>query len=258
MIGVVMLSIVCGILSPIVVAKKYAFMAPAISHSTILGVALTLLCLPFSHTISLFLGTLGFTCIFVYFLARASHKGPLPSDSLIGIFLSTTMALGLIIHYKYIGGTSDLFSLLFGNILLLDNFDLLVLFFLFLMCLILVVRSLDRWIYFSFDPQGAKLSGVRTKLYHYGLFFLLTCLIVGAVKISGTILVSSLLILPGTFAYKFSKNMSSVFKYSVIFAVLSGILGLFFANSFGWPPAPALALTQFLLFLPFGLIPNKN
>ena len=126
LIATMALSIGAGILSPIIVAKRYAFMGAAVSHSTLFGLSISLAFFQASE-ISHFFVTLLITLSLIMVLSTTTYRQKLPTDSLIGVFFTVTMALGIVIYSLFSSGDQDLIGFLFGNILLLTPFDLIAL-----------------------------------------------------------------------------------------------------------------------------------
>lgn len=246
------LALLCGVVSPIIVAKKFAFMGASISHGALLGVAIGLFFFESkgAHANAmLFLVTLVVTLISVAPLAYATFRQRIPSDALIGLFFTATMGTGLLIHQSSGQGKGDLLSYLFGNILTLTTFDLWLLGSLCVLVLPLILLKKHSWMYFLFDEEAAAIQGIPTKLYHMILFFVLTLVIVGGLKISGVILINSYLLIPGIFALRWAPNAGSTFAHATVFALKATVLGFFVANAMDWPVGATLALTQVALFL---------
>jgi ABC-type Mn2+/Zn2+ transport system permease subunit len=248
LLATIALALATGVLSPIIVSKRYSFMGAAVSHSTLFGLSISLTFLNLASEQIHFLVTLVITLLFALFLARETLKKELPSDSLIGIFFSVMMALGIIIYSFKSEGQEDLVSFLFGNILLLTSFDVILLIIIAALTLLIISLYFSSWIYFIFDPLGARLRGIKTSFLHYLLFIIMTTLIVTAIKLAGTVLVTTLLILPGAFSLHHFTGSRLVFIYSTLFALLTATLGLTISNWLGTPSGATLALTQFLIF----------
>lgn len=243
----ILLSLLCGILSPLLVAKRYAFIGESISHSTLLGLTLALTL--GASSLTLFSYTLLFTLIFVMILAFATYRQPLPPDSLIGIFLTGTLAMAILIQHLFLRGKADLVSSLFGNLLILESSDLFILLFVAIIITLCFLFQFKQWIYYAFDEDGALINSINIKFYHYLFFFLITLLIVSMAKLAGTILVNAFLLIPGIFAYKFSRSMKEVFLYSIIFSLTTTVLGLVLTNFLETPPGATMAFVQFFIFL---------
>lgn len=221
-------------------------MGSAISHSTLLGLAIALSLFSADKTLSIFSTTLVITIACTLFLAFSTFRQNLPSDSLIGIFYTSTMALGIIIHSAFAKNKSDLLSFLFGNILLLTKEDLFLS--LGLLCLFspFILVPLKKWIYLTYDEEGAITSGINARFFHYLFFILLSLLIVTSIKLAGTILIETLLLVPGFFALKFAQNVRQTFIFSILFSTFFALLGIVLANTYGLPSGATLAVVLFL------------
>jgi len=224
-------------------------MGAAVSHSTILGLSIALSLIPATDSINIFLITLAVTLVIVIFLAKATFRQRLPSDSLIGIFFTGSMGLGVIIHSLFTGQKGDLMGYLFGNILLLDKGDLLLSGLLLMLLIPIILIPLKRWLYIIYDEEGAIVSGLSVKFFHYLFFILLTFLIVSSLKIAGAVLVNTLLLVPGVFGLRFGKNIKEVILLSISFSTLGSLLGLYLANLNNFPSGATLAVVQLILLL---------
>jgi ABC-type Mn2+/Zn2+ transport system permease subunit len=245
LLGTIFLSLTCGLISPLIIARKNAFMGAAISHSTLLGLAISLSFFEASQALPVFMSTLLITIFLTLFLAYSTFRQKLPNDSMIGIFYTSTMALGIIIHTLFAKDQSDLLSFLFGNILLLTIEDLYLSLAILIITAIIILLPLKKWLFLTFDEEGAITSGIRAKIYHYTFFVLLAFLIVTSIKLAGTVLVETLLLVPGFFALKFSKNIRQTFIVSTLFSVIFAVTGIILANAFGLPSGATLAVVLF-------------
>jgi ABC-type Mn2+/Zn2+ transport system permease subunit len=245
-IATILLSTVCGLISPLIIARKNAFMGSAISHSSLLGLSIAMAIFGSQNSFALFITTLSITMLTGLFLAKATYRQTLPEDSVIGIFYTSTMAIGIVIHNLFSNKSSDLLSFLFGNILLLNIQDIYLSIILFLAISLLILLPFFKWVYMTFDEDGAIASGLNVKTYHFLFFILLTFLIVSSIKIAGTILIETMLLIPGFFALRFNLSITKTFILSIIFSIFFSILGLIFANYFNLPSGATLAVVQFV------------
>ncbi len=246
LLGTIFLSLTCGLISPLIIARKNAFMGAAISHSTLLGLAISLSLFEATQALPVFLSTLLITIFLTLFLAYSTFRQKLPNDSMIGIFYTSTMALGIIIHTLFAKDQSDLLSFLFGNILLLTIEDLYLSFAILILTALVILIPLKKWLFLTFDEEGAITSGIKAQIYHYTFFVLLAFLIVTSIKLAGTVLVETLLLVPGFFALKFSKNIVQTFIVSTVFSTVMAVIGIVLANAFGLPSGATLAVVLFL------------
>ena len=244
-----LMAIMMGILSPIIVVKKYAFIGSGISHSTLLGLAIGSAFSLTDSPLQFFLVTSGVTLIISMILAKFSYDNKLPTDTLIGIFFTTAMSTGLILQFHSPESRGSLFDYLVGNLLLVEKFDILCFLVLVLLSLFHFLKNFRSWISFCWNEQQARINNVPTKIYHYGLFAVITLSIVIGLKLAGIILVSSYLIIPGAFALRVSRKSHWIFINSVLFAQFTSIIALYFANLTNSPVGPIIALIQAFVFL---------
>jgi ABC-type Mn2+/Zn2+ transport system permease subunit len=249
LISTILLSIVSGLISPFIIARKSAFIGSAISHSSLLGLSIALIFFNEVNTYSLYFVTLFISSLSVYFLARASYRQNAGPDSLIGIFYASSMALGIIIHHLFSKNKTDLMGMLFGNLLLITSEDLILFLGVSILIIPMLLFNFNKWIYTSYDEEGAINSGVNVKFFHHLFYLLLALIIVTSIKIAGTILIETLLLVPGYFALQFNTNIKKVFYSSILFSIGTSLLGLIIANFFSLPPGATLAVTQFIFLL---------
>lgn len=224
-------------------------MGSAVSHSTLLGLAVSLLFFTPEQSISLFFSTLFFTLLLTSILAHQSFKDKLPEESFIGIFYTVTMALGILIYSLKAESKGDLMSFLFGNVLMLSNEDIIIAIFPALLTLIIMAKFWRHWSYWAFDSEGAQVSGHPVKIWHYLFYFLQTLVIVSGLKLVGIVLIQAFLLIPGHFALKISKDLKSTYIYSTLFAVVTSVIGLLLANAMEWPAGATLTIFQFAILL---------
>lgn len=245
LLGTVCLSLTCGLISPLIIARKNAFMGAAISHSTLLGLAISLSLFEATQALPVFISTLIITIFLTMFLAYSTFRQKLPNDSMIGIFYTSTMAMGIIIHTLFAKDQSDLLSFLFGNILLLTAEDLYLSLFILIITALLILVPLKKWLFLTYDEEGAITSGIKAQVFHYTFFVLLAFLIVTSIKLAGTVLVETLLLVPGFFALNFATNIRQTFVISTLFSVIFAVTGIILANAFGLPSGATLAVVLF-------------
>ncbi len=244
------LAVTCGLLSPLVIAKRYAFLGSAVSHSTLLGLAIGIAMGGRDQPMVLFMWTLVITLILSLFLAKATWRQALPSDTLIGLFFTGTMGLGTLVHALTTRGSGDLMSYLFGNVLLLTNTDVIISLAVCAVIVPLILLPWRFWLITTYDEDFALITGVPAKLLHFVFVTVLTALIVSALKLSGTVLVNALLLTPGFFALSFARQLKDAFVLAVSFSLITALFGLVLSNYLETPSGATLAVVQlFFLFL---------
>lgn len=217
---------ILGGLGTMVVTKRMAFFSESIGHAALTGIALgVLLGEPYeSPYIMLFT----YCIIFAILINFTRNRTMMSSDTLIGIFLSISIALGgtLIIFVSSKVNSHMLESVLFGSILTVSDRDIAVLFFSTILLMLIVIPNFNKMLLSSFNTNVAIVKGVRVKLLEYLFILLITLVTVSSIKIIGASLVEALFLIPAASAKNLSRSIKSFFFYSIIFALISCILGI--------------------------------
>lgn len=217
---------ILGGLGTMVVTKRMAFFSESIGHAALTGIALGVL---FGEPYeSPYIMLFTYCVVFAILINFTRNRTKMSSDTLIGIFLSISIALGgtLIIFVSSKVNSHMLESVLFGSILTVSDRDLLVLFFSTILLILIVIPNFNKMLLSSFNTNVAVVKGVRVKLLEYLFILLITLVTVSSIKIIGASLVEALFLIPAASAKNLSKSIKSFFVYSIIFALISCILGI--------------------------------
>ncbi len=186
-----MIGPVLGGLGTLVVVKRFAFFSEAVGHAALTGVAIgILLGEPYTGPYgSLF----GYCLLFGILLNFLRNRTGLSPDTLIGVFLSVSLALGASLLLMLAGkiNVHILENVLFGSVLTVSGQDLLVLGIVGTLVLALALPLYNRIMLASFNPQLAAVRGVAVKSLDYLFVVLVTLVTVAAVKVIGAILVGA-------------------------------------------------------------------
>jgi zinc transport system permease protein len=221
-----MIGPVLGGLGTLVVVKRFAFFSEAVGHAALTGVAIgILLGEPYTGPYgSLF----GYCLLFGILLNFLRNRTGLSPDTLIGVFLSVSLALGASLLLMLAGkiNVHILENVLFGSVLTVSAQDLVVLGIVALLVLALALPLYNRIMLASFNPQLAAVRGVAVKTLDYLFVVLVTLVTVASVKVIGAILVGALLVIPAAAARLVSQSLKGFFFVAVLIATLSTLLGI--------------------------------
>ncbi|MCE1118714.1 MULTISPECIES: metal ABC transporter permease [Pseudomonas] len=221
-----MIGPVLGGLGTLVVVKRFAFFSEAVGHAALTGVAIgILLGEPYTGPYgSLF----GYCLLFGILLNFLRNRTGLSPDTLIGVFLSVSLALGASLLLMLAGkiNVHILENVLFGSVLTVSAHDLLVLGIVAVLVLALALPLYNRIMLASFNPQLAAVRGVAVKTLDYLFVVLVTLVTVVSVKVIGAILVGALLVIPAAAARLVSQSLKGFFFISVLIATVSTLLGI--------------------------------
>ncbi|MCC9691471.1 metal ABC transporter permease, partial [Streptococcus agalactiae] len=169
-------------------------------------------------------------------------------DTAIGITFSSFLALGIIL-IGLANSTTDLFHILFGNILAVQDSDKYMTIIVGLIVLTLITIFFKELLLTSFDPVLAKSMGMRVSFYHYLLMILLTLVAVTAMQSVGTILIVALLITPAATAYLYVKSLRTMLFLSSALGAVASVLGLYIGYTFNIAAGSSIVLTSTFMFL---------
>ena len=245
-------SICCGTIGTYIVNKKMVFISSSISHASYggIGIALYLISvfdLPVKDPILFALVFSIFSGILILLL---KDKFNLKDDLSIGIIMTFGMAVGIIFSFMTPGYQADLSTYLFGNILLSNKENIIMLLLLDITIIIVFFIFYKSIIYSSFDENFYNIYGVPVKFINYLLIILISSAIIINIKTIGIILIISILTIPQATASLLVKKYYLIIIFSGIFSFLGILSGLYFSYSLNIPSGPAiiLSLTIILLF----------
>ncbi|KRN56790.1 metal ABC transporter permease [Carnobacterium divergens] len=249
----IMVGIVSGVIGSFIVLRGMSLMGDAISHAVLPGVAMS-----YMLGINYIIGASLFGILAAILIGFITQKSQLKNDTAIGVVFSSFFALGIIL-ISFAKSSTDLYHILFGNVLAVRDSDILITLIVGIVVLLFVFLFYKELVVSSFDPTMAKAYGLKTTLLHYALMFLLTLVAVSALQTVGTILVIAMLITPAATAYQLTNHLPTMIVLSTIFGVLSSIIGLFFSYSYNLASGATIVLTAALFFiLAFLFSPKKG
>ncbi len=248
MIISVLLSTLFGFISFFIVLRKMAFMGAGISHTAFGGVALGIVL-----GLDPFFTSLVFCIAAALLISRLSKQADITYDTAIGIFFSFSMALGGILISLRKDYSFDLMGYLFGNILAVQTKDTMITLILLMIFIPFMILFQKKILFFSFDEEVAKISGVAVNKLDSVLLIFLAAIIVVSIKAVGIILVSALIVLPASFGLLVSKKYQWVIFAGIVFILFSMVSGLLVSFMLDTPTgATIVSLATVYYFLSLG------
>lgn len=249
----VIIGLMAGALGTFVILRGLSLMGDAISHAVIPGVAL-------SHLlgVSTLVGASAFGILASFLIGFVTEKSTLKKDTIIGVVFSTFFALGLIL-ISQIRTATDLFNVLFGNVLTVSDGDIANIRWVALGLLVFLVTMYKKLQLSSFDPTLAKVYGLNTRVIDYLFLVVLTLVIVVSLQVVGAVLIVSMIIAPAAIAYLLTNRLWIMLLLSAMIGAGVSVVGLFMSFTFNWPPGASIVLTLGILFtLTLFLSPQKG
>ena len=239
----VMVGIISGIIGSFIVLRGMSLMGDAISHAVLPGVAISyMLGIPY------FYGAVVAGVLAAVGMGAISQNSRIKTDASIGIVFSAALALGIVLITKAQSAT-DLTKILFGNVLHVRTSDMWLTAGISVVVLLVVGLFYKELLLSTFDETMAEVSGLNTRLIHYGLMILLTLVSVASLQTVGVILVVSMLITPASTAYLLTNRLSIMIALSSAFGAIAAALGIYFSYIYDLPSGPVIAIVSALIFV---------
>lgn len=249
----VMVGISAGIIGSFIILRGMSLMGDAISHAVLPGVALS-----YMLGSSYIIGATVFGMASAALIGFVTKHSRLKNDTAIGIVFSAFFALGIIL-ISFARSSTDLYHILFGNVLAVRDSDM------FLTAAVLGIVLISVPLFYkqlkltSFAPNIAKSYGWNISAINYGLMFLLTLVAVTSLQTVGTILVIAMLITPAATAYQLTDKLLVMIVLSTVFGTLSSIVGLYFSYSYNLPSGATIVMAAAIFFIvAFIFAPKKG
>lgn len=233
-----------GILGTSVVSNKMSFFSDAIGHSALTGIALGVIFGIKNITISM----LCFSWLLGFLIITVKIKGKSSADTIIGVFSSTAVALGIVL--LSLGGNFKKYQkYLIGDILSIEPSEILMLLVCMIILLAIYIIFYNKMILTNIHTVFAKSRGIKTFLIEQ-IFALLTATIVTvSIRWTGLLVINSLLVLPAAASRMISKNSRQYVSRSVLISLASGILGLSLSFYLGSASGASIVLVNAIFFV---------
>ncbi|HLR20247.1 MAG TPA: metal ABC transporter permease [Staphylococcus sp.] len=239
----IVVGIVCGTVGCLIVLRGLSLMGDAMSHAVLPGVALS-----FLFGIPMFIGALVtgmIASIFIGFITKNSKTKP---DAAIGLSFTAFLATGIIL-ISLINSTTDLYHILFGNLLAVTQSTFWATVIVGIIVMSLIILFYRPLMISTFDPVFSRMSGLNTTLAHYFVMLLLSLVTVASIQTVGIILVVALLITPASAAFLIAKKLHTMMIISSTFSTISAIVGLYFSYIYNLPSGATIVLCAFLIYI---------
>lgn len=242
-IAIILISPIFAILGTMIVNNKMAFFSDALGHSALTGIAIGMV---FGLT-NINLSMIIFAIIFAILLNMVKHKTTYGTDTIISVFSSIAIALGLAILSQS-GNFNKYSSYLVGDILSITTNEIFYI-------LIAFVFSLIFWKFFfnklnciSINQTLAKSKGINTIVIDNIFVIIIATIVMISIRFIGILLINSLLILPAASSRNIAKNMRSYHGYAILFSIFSGVAGLITSFYFNIPTGPMIVIFSGIIY----------
>lgn len=230
LLGVILVCPLFGLMGTMVVNNRMAFFSDAIGHSALTGIALGVL-LGMRDPLGAMIAFSILLALGISLIQQTARSSP---DTIIGVFSSTAVALGIVILSRG-GGFARYSNYLIGDLLSIQEREIFLLLGVLAIVLIFWLVFFNRLLLVSINSTLARSRGAKVHALEIAFSLLLALVVTVCIQWVGILIISSLLILPAAASRNLAANMRQYHVLSLIIALISGISGLIL--SYYWDTA---------------------
>jgi zinc transport system permease protein len=237
-------SLASGIIGTYIVVKRMSLISGSIAHAAFggLGIGYFLNANPL-------IGGVIFSLACAVSIALLRKKARDRLDTLLSLLWATGMAIGLVFIFLTPGYATDLFTYLFGNILLVSKIDLIMILVLDIVVLATVFLMYNSFLSVTFDEEYSETRNMPVTLVNIILFGLIALTILATIRVVGIVLMIAILTIPAATAQLFHKTVKRIMMTSSLITFLAAITGLFISYYLNFATGPIVVLIISTVYL---------
>ena len=243
LLALLLLAPLFGLLSTMIVTGRMSFFSDALGHSAFTGIAIGCIC-GLAPTAVAVAFSVAFALLFSYVRSRSDQA----ADTLIGVFSSTAVALGIFIATLGGGSFTKYNKYLIGDVLSVTPAEIGILALVLACVAVFWVAFGNRLILVSIHPQLASSRGLKVRATQTIFTVCIAVVVTLAINWVGLLMLNSLLVLPAASARNVSRNLRQYHGFSVLFALAASLLGLVISYQLGASTGAAISLCLALIF----------
>ena len=248
-LAILLVTPIFAIIGTMIVNKKMAFFSDALGHSALTGIALGMLLGISNMNIAMIV----FATLFALLLNFIKNKTTYGADTIISVFSSIAIAIGLAILAQS-GNFNKYSSYLVGDILSITEGEIIYLFLAFILTFIFWYYLFNKINAVSLNQTLAKSKGINVNIIENIFAVLIAIMVMISIRWIGILLINSLIILPVASSRNITTNMRNYHLSSVIFSLFSGITGLIISYYTNIPTGPMIVIISGIIyFVTFGI-----
>lgn len=232
-----------GLVGSMIVNNKMSFFSDALGHSALTGIAIGAILGISNYSLSMVI----FAVVFAILLNYIKNKKTASTDTIISVFSSVSIALGLVLLSKY-GGINKYSQYLVGDILSVTTSEILMLLIMLIITVLIWCKLSNKLITISTDVSLARAKGIKVQVIENIFGILIAVLVMLTIKWVGILLINALLILPAAAARNISGNMREYTIYSILFSLVAGFTGLILSYIFAVATGPTIVVISGIMY----------
>lgn len=242
-LAILLITPLFGLVGTMIVNNKMSFFSDALGHCALTGIAIGVILGISNYSVSMMI----FSIIFALGISFIMKSEITSSDTVIGVFSSAGIALGIFI-LSFSGSVNKYTSYLVGDILSITKEEIITLAITLVLVVFVWVVSFNKLLLAGLNSDMALSKQINVSLYKNIFVVLIAIIVTISLKWVGMLMINSLLVLPAASAKNIAKNMKSYHLLSVCFSFFSGISGLLISYYIGTSAGSTIVLISAILF----------
>ncbi len=239
----IMIAISSSFLGIFLVLRRYSMIGDGLAHVSFATVAFALLFQQSPLIISIPIVILA-----SFLILKLSEENRIGGDAAIGLVASFSVALGVFVSSLAKGFNVDLFSYLFGSILVIGQSDVIFSIILSITVIGVILFYYQDLFALTYDEEYAVVMGKKPKKLSRILAVLTSITIVLGIRVVGTMLISSLIIFPTVTALQLNRGFKQTIALAIIISISAVVLGIFASFAFNFPTGSTIVLVNSAFF----------
>ena len=243
LLAVLLITPLFGLVGTMIVNNKMSFFSDALGHSALTGIAIGVLMGIDNYLISM----MGFALLFALCISAVMDSGTSSADTIIGVFSSTGLALGIVL-LSASGGFAKYSGYLIGDILTVQPAEIAMLAVILAAVVIIWYLFFNKLMLTSINADLAASKGINTRLTEKLFVVIVAVIVTVSIKWVGVLIINSLLVLPAAAARNLAKSMRSYHFIAVGISLFSGVSGLVASYYTGTAAGGTIVLIAAVIF----------
>ena len=244
LIAGIAVGLICSFMGTFLVLRRYSLFGDGIAHVAFGGVS-----------VGLFLGVFPLWTAFIVSifgglgLQKLRQSAKISGDAAVAVVLVSGLAIGVILVSSSGGFSVDLFSFLFGSILLISNEDTIMILAISAGIIATLVVMQKQFLHLTFNEEQAKIAGLPVTLLNYAFVILASVTVVTSMRLVGILLISALIVIPNITAMMFGKGFKKTVGISMAISVVSVVSGILLSYYYNVAPSGTIVMMAIAILL---------
>lgn len=240
----VMVGILCGVIGVFIVLRGMSYIGHGLAHASFGGAVLG-----YVFNVNFYVGAAITGFVAALMINWITRSGKIKADAAIGIVTTAFFAMGVALLSKFRQFTQSFEAALFGNILGVNDSDLMVVAGVMLVTCVAVVLLYKSLLFTTFDPDAAQVFGFKTEMIQMAFAFLLALAIIASMNVVGVTMLAAALVIPATIARMLTDHFGKMLIISTVVGASMGMAGMYTSYHLDAASGASIVLFGALIFV---------